>query len=118
MLQIYLFEVKMKVQVNPLGKLEITVGWNFSVAFGTDQIYPDDKMAEEVMAKFVGKPFRNTQGEKIGLIKSIERIFGQPHFFLRIEIYDQFKEKMLKEMELFQASKRVSMGVTLESEKS
>ena len=99
----------MKAEVNQYGKLILTIGYNFSIQFGTNQVMLDEQAANTLMTGMVGKPFRDENGLEVGKVIDREHIKGTSHFYIYVEIYDKYKEIMLMQLQAHKLGKNVSM---------
>jgi len=99
----------MKAEVNQFGKLIVTIGYNFSIQFGTDQIMLDEQHASLMMASIVGKPFKNKDKINVGKVIDFQHVSGTCHFYVYVEIYDQYKDIMLMQLQAHKAGNNVSM---------
>ena len=89
----------MKAEVNPLGELILTIGYNFSISFGTDQIMLDEEAAKQLVQGMVGKPFRNIDKTEVGKVIDYMHVPGTCHFYVYVKIHDRHKDLLLMQLQ-------------------
>ena len=98
----------MNAKIDPLGRLVLTTGWNFSFKTANDLFIADEQTMIQHVQKMIGIPFKDEQGNIIGKVKDYSHLGGSSQFYLHIVIDDRYKEIML--MKLNPKNAGISIG--------
>lgn len=97
----------MNAKIDPLGKLCIVTGWNFSFQVGSNLFVVDELEMIRHVQQMVGLSFKDPNGNRIGKVKDYSHIGGTSQFYLEVIIDDSYKDIMLA---FLNPNKEISMG--------